>query len=531
MVAGVVAGVAWDVSASVAARRPAVASVAVAALSPTPSPTTPIWQPPVLAEPQDLARIEAPDRAELEAALTDTLLARTPIVVVAAPDGTASQVGVWLGNRLRAPLVPSAHAAARLSPELIVAVGSAVGPSGVPVLRVPIGRGLGPALTLVPETATAGVVSDPFADAVPTSADLSEVNDLLRSARPAQVRGIAVVRVDDRVAADSAWVARAAGFEVVATAASDLRADPVIGDRLRAVAGPTILVGSSGAWQQLDPEVARWQVAVVRRGLQLPGGGQVLFPHRRLVALYGATESAALGALGEQGPDAAADRVRDLAAQYDGLAEEPVVPTFEIIATVAAGGPGAGGDYSRRTDRTRLGEWIDVAEREGIYVVLDLQPGRTDFVTQAKEYEEFLRRPHVGLALDPEWRLTPDQVHLRQIGSVHVDEVNQMVAWLADLVREEALPQKLLIVHQFQRSMIGDRARLDTSRGELAVLIQMDGQGSQASKVGTYATITRDAPPGTWFGWKNFYDEDTPAVLGPAETYARDPRPWFVSYQ
>ena len=37
------------------------------------------------------------------------------------------------------------------------------------------------------------------------------------------------------------------------------------------------------------------------------------------------------------------------------------------------------------------------------------------------------RCPYVGLALDPEWRLAPDQVHLRQIGSVGIDEVNGVV--------------------------------------------------------------------------------------------------------
>jgi hypothetical protein len=464
-------------------------------------------------------------------ALAEALLTHTPVVVIAEPDGAATQVGAWLGSRLRAPLVTSTPAAARLRPETVVAVGSAAGPRGVPLLRVPIGRGMGPMLTLLPQTATVGVVPDQLSDAMPTSADLTEVEDLLRSARPAQVRAVALVRPDDHIAREAAWVARAVGFEVVATAASDPRADLAVAERIRAIDGPAVLIGTSGAWDGIDAEALPWQMAVVRRGLQLPGGGQVLFPHRRLVALYGATEGAALGALGEQGPEAAADRIRDLTAQYDALAEEPVFPTFEIIATVASGGPGARGDYSRRTDRARLAEWIDMAERESIYVVLDLQPGRTDFLTQAREYEEFLKRPHVGLALDPEWRLAPDQMHLRRIGSVHVDEVNQVIGWLADLVRDEALPQKLLIVHQFQLSMIVDRARLDTSRTELAVLIQMDGQGDQGAKVGTYATVTRDAPPNVWFGWKNFYDEDTPAVLSPADTYARDPRPWFVSYQ
>ena len=50
------------------------------------------------------------------------------------------------------------------------------------------------------------------------------------------------------------------------------------------------------------------------------------------------------------------------------------------------------------------------------------------------------RCPYVGLALDPEWRLAPDQVHLRQIGSVGVDEVNGVVAWLADFTAQRAPP-------------------------------------------------------------------------------------------
>jgi hypothetical protein len=32
------------------------------------------------------------------------------------------------------------------------------------------------------------------------------------------------------------------------------------------------------------------------------------------------------------------------------------------------------------------------------------------------------------------------------------------------------------------------------------------------------------------FGWKNFYDEDTP-VLTPAQTMSRKPTPSMISYQ
>ena len=161
---------------------------------------------------------------------------------------------------------------------------------------------------------------------------------------------------------------------------------------------------------------------------------------------------------------------------------------------------------------------MEAAEQEGLFVILDLQPGRTDFLTQAKQYESLLAHPNVGLALDPEWRLKPDQVHLRQIGSVDIAEVNEVVTWLADLTRREHLPQKVLVLHQFSLSMIRDRGALDTSRAELQIVLHVDGQGSQRAKAGTWKALQRDAPAGVLWGWKNFIDEDHP-VLTPEQTY------------
>ena len=175
--------------------------------------------------------------------------------------------------------------------------------------------------------------------------------------------------------------------------------------------------------------------------------------------------------------------------------------------------------------------WVQAAERAGAYVVLDLQPGRHDFLTQAKAYEELLRRPWVGLALDPEWRLQPDQKPLRQIGSVGVDEVNRVGAWLAELVRRHDLPPKVLTLHQFRPSMVRGRERLDTSLDEVQWLVHADGQGGQNAKQGTWAALRRDLPEGVWLGWKNFEDEDSP-MLTPAQTMAQvQPTPYFVSYQ
>jgi hypothetical protein len=237
-----------------------------------------------------------------------------------------------------------------------------------------------------------------------------------------------------------------------------------------------------------------------------------------------------LGVLGEQPLEEAVERAGKVAAGYDSLVDEPVVPALEIITTIASAGAGPEGDYSRRTPVDKLRPWVEAAAAAGLYVVLDLQPGRTDFLSQAKEYEELLAEPHVGLALDPEWRLAPDQRHLEQIGSVSAAEVNQVVEWLADLTAEHRLPQKLLVLHQFTLRMITDRETVDTGRDELAVLIHVDGFGSPGQKHATWDALHANPPPDVWWGWKNFYDEDQP-TFSPARTVDVSPSPVFISYQ
>jgi hypothetical protein len=106
-----------------------------------------------------------------------------------------------------------------------------------------------------------------------------------------------------------------------------------------------------------------------------------------------------------------------------------------------------------------------------------------------------------------------------------------VVTWLADLTRENVLPQKLLVLHQFRVDMLPGRERLDTSRDELAVLVHADGQGGQADKQATWRRLHVDAPESISWGWKNFYDEDLP-MLTPEQTIAQvSPVPDLVTYQ
>lgn len=261
-----------------------------------------------------------------------------------------------------------------------------------------------------------------------------------------------------------------------------------------------------------------------------PKMSQPLFPTYRLVALYGSPGAPRLGVLGERPLDQTIALAKQVAAEYQPFAVEPIMPALEIITTVASSSPTANGDYSQEVDSSVIQPWIDAAREAGVYVVLDLQPGRTDFLTQAQQYEGLLKQTNVGLALDPEWRLGANQVHMKQIGSVDVSEVNATSSWLADVVRQNNLPQKVFLLHQFRLSMITNRAALDTSHAELGYVIQMDGNGAQSTKQSTWSTIHQDAPANVQFGWKNFYDEDHP-MLSPEQTMQVTPKPWYVSYQ
>ena len=78
--------------------------------------------------------------------------------------------------------------------------------------------------------------------------------------------------------------------------------------------------------------------------------------------------------------------------------------------------------------------------------------------------------------------------------------------------------------------MIQHEQELDTRNDDLAIVVHMDGQGTQGVKQETWNAITAAAPRGVFFGWKNFLVKDHP-MLGPQGTMAKVPAPVMISYQ
>jgi hypothetical protein len=256
---------------------------------------------------------------------------------------------------------------------------------------------------------------------------------------------------------------------------------------------------------------------------------QELFPHWRMVAMYGTSRSAQLGVLGEQPPEAAAARLERIVRRWE-RGDRPVLPAFELIATLATADPGEDGLHRLPASDELVQRYLDAARRRGIYLILDLQPGRSDFLTEAQRYERFLREPDVGLALDPEWRTEyPATPGGGYIGSVDGAEVNAVADWLAGIVADAGLPEKLLVVHQFREEMVTDRDQLRAPPG-IALTVHMDGHGTRAQKLDSYAKV--HAEPPLHNALKLFYDEDV-EMFRPRDILrgAFEPAPELITYQ
>ncbi|MDQ1415799.1 MAG: hypothetical protein QOF81_1412 [Acidimicrobiaceae bacterium] len=266
--------------------------------------------------------------------------------------------------------------------------------------------------------------------------------------------------------------------------------------------------------------------SVAPPALNEPGGGRTLFPNRRIVAFYGAAGIPRLGILGSQKPEQLWPQLAAQAAPYDQPAT-PVLPAYELIAFVTNAAPGSDhSDASRISDDTIEAYLSTVRAHHGL-LILDIQPGRGDFLADVQSLARWLAEPDVGLALDPEWKLDANQLPSKQIGHTTAAAVNAVSTWLAQLVASKNLPQKLLLIHQFTDDMVTDKASVQAFPG-LAMVFNMDGFGAQEVKAVRYQALAADNRFS--LGFKVFYKQDK-NPYSPGDLLALTPAPSVVEYQ
>jgi hypothetical protein len=263
---------------------------------------------------------------------------------------------------------------------------------------------------------------------------------------------------------------------------------------------------------------------------ELPRGGRKLFPDYRLVGFCGTPGAPELGELQGNFPKETKELETKAAPYAQG---RPLLPVFELIAVVVQSGAGPDGKYRRRVDDSIVNAYLRAARKSKALLLLNIQPGQSDFLTEVKSFESYLREPDVGVALDPEWAMKPKQRPGRFYGQTDGETINDVAAYLSNLVTEGNLPEKALVFHQVNRGVLKDEVELKPLPG-VAFIKSVDGLGPVHSKIETYDYLMTTIRHGVHPGFKLFFDEDSRngnRLMTPKEVLALSPQPEYVMYE
>jgi hypothetical protein len=262
----------------------------------------------------------------------------------------------------------------------------------------------------------------------------------------------------------------------------------------------------------------------------LPGS---ILPARRIVAYYGNPLSKRMGILGELPPDQMLARLdKEIAAWRQADPSTPVQPALHLIAVVAQGSPGRDGKYRLRMTDSLVEKVASWAATRNALLFLDVQVGLSTVQAELPRLVPFLKRPNVMLGLDPEFSMKSGDKPGSKIGTMSSTDVNYAIGLLSDIVTQNNLPPKVLVVHRFTRNMLtgAKKIRLDP---RVQVVIDMDGWGQPWLKYDSYRAYI-ESEPVQFTGFKLFYHNDTKKgdpLLTPSEVLLLNPKPHYIQYQ
>jgi hypothetical protein len=259
-----------------------------------------------------------------------------------------------------------------------------------------------------------------------------------------------------------------------------------------------------------------------------------LLPFKRIIAYYGNFYSTKMGILGQNPPDVMIPKLKAEVAKWNAAdPSTPAIPAIDYIAVTAQGSPGADGKYRFRMPASEIDKAIALADRVNGIVVLDVQVGLSTLPSELPILEPYLKRPEVHLAIDPEFAMHGGAKPGSVIGSFSSSDVNYAITYLQKIVQDNNLPPKILVVHRFTGAMVTGTSNIKPVP-EVQVVMDMDGWGSPAKKLNTYARFVHDEPV-QFAGFKLFYKNDikppSTRMLTPSELLKLTPQPLFIQFQ
>lgn len=295
-----------------------------------------------------------------------------------------------------------------------------------------------------------------------------------------------------------------------------VQADTAAGPAARP--GPPTSAEVAAATREFGPEAP---ARAARRGAIAP----LPLDGSRVVSLYGAPQLTKT-VIGRNSVSGATRKLERRASAFERRREPPVLPAFDIIASIATADSGRDGLYRSRQSNAVLDAYQRGARRLGGRLVLDIQPGRARIADELRAFKDRIQTEGVDVAIDPEWNVGPRGVPGRTTGRVNAAEVNRAARLLARWSASAGLGPKLLVVHQFREGSIAGRGKIREPDG-VDVVLNFDGIGSPAAKRAGYEALSS---PRLETGFSLFLKLDS-GLMRPAQVTALDPAPRYVMYQ
>ncbi|MBD5786575.1 hypothetical protein IF650_10310 [Cellulosimicrobium terreum] len=350
--------------------------------------------------------------------------------------------------------------------------------------------------------------------------DLDDVRDALPARGEPEVLTEVLVLTepgDDEPAAVA--TARAAGAVPLEVPTGDPRASAVVVDAIGSA--KALAVVGIGPSFGTSSDLA-WRLRAAETGDVLPSGTQLAFgTGARYVAVRADAVTPGLVAVDADVAAVAIDRA-EAAAEGFAAADEEVVtlPALEVGATRASSSAGDDGDYSTEAPVAELRPFVEAASQAGVQVQLRLEPGASTFQDQVEAYAELLALPGVGLVLDARGRYAEGL----STGVVDPAEVGTALAAVAGVVREQGLPQTLVVLQTTdpEAALSG----VDTGAGEIALVVQQVGTGGYGARLDAWRSLGGTLPGGSVGGWTTGSPDPALDVAG---VLALDPPPSYVA--
>ncbi|MEK6827040.1 MAG: hypothetical protein AABX99_00980 [Nanoarchaeota archaeon] len=276
----------------------------------------------------------------------------------------------------------------------------------------------------------------------------------------------------------------------------------------------------------LPPNI--WPVTTV-----YPKDGAIL-PFKRIVAYYGNLYSNKMGVLGQYPEEEMLTRLGAEVKKWE--VADPntkVIPALHYITVVAQGSAGADGKYRTRMPFIEIDKVLKIAEKINGIVFLDFQVAFSTLEKELPIYEKYFKMPNVHLGIDPEFSMKGNIRPGKVVGTYDAVDVNFAINFLTQIVKENNLSPKILVVHRYTQKMV-THYNLIKPTPEVQVVMHMDGWGGKTKKIGTYQHFIYKEPV-QFTGFKLFYKNDIlesgTTMFTPEELMKLNPRPIYIQYQ